>query len=281
VIDSQAFLFDVDGTLVLSEDPNTGRGGAVTLRGAAEVLHALRAQRKRFACFTNGTGQLPSAIAAKLRSAGLDVHDEELLTPATVAAEYIRREFPGEAILAFGTEGVLEPLTAAGVTLTDLNEAERAKVVLIGADPDFTYIKLIAACRAVWAGAPLLVTSMAPYFASKGGRLPSTSGAIAAGIRHVTGVEPTVVGKPSRLVLEVAARLLDVNPAELVVVGDDVRLEIRMAREAGAYGVLVLSGTTHEAELPAVKPDLQPQLVLPVVGNLLEHLNPNRSPAYT
>src|SRR5262249_7648123 len=151
-----------------------------------------RAGGKRYACFTNGTGQLPKAIAAKLRGAGLDIHDDQVLTPASVAAEHIRHAYPGEAVLAFGTAGVLEPLADAGIRTLSLEEAEQAQVVLIGADPDFTYTKLTAACRAVWSGAPLLVTSMAPYFASAGGRLPSTSGAIAAGIRHVTGAEPTV-----------------------------------------------------------------------------------------
>jgi 5'-nucleotidase len=266
---AEAFLFDVDGTLMLSEDPNTGAGSARALPGAADVLQTLRAQGKRYACFTNGTGQVPQAIAAKLRAAGLDVHDEQMLTPASVAAEHIRHAYPGEAVLAFGTAGLLEPLSQAGVRCVRLENADQARVVLIGADPDFTYAKLTAACRAVWSGAPLLVTSMAPYFASAGGRLPSTSGAIAAGIRHVTGVEATVVGKPSPLVLDVSARLLGAPVKDLIVVGDDVRLEVRMARHANAYAVLVLTGTSTPADVETVPEDLRPNLILAEVGDLL------------
>jgi HAD superfamily hydrolase (TIGR01450 family) len=265
---AEAFVFDVDGTLVLSEDPNTG-GGVRALPGAAEVLEWLRARGKRFACFTNGTGQTPPALAAKLRGAGLAISDEQALTPATVAAEHIRATYPGQAVLAFGNEGVLQPLREAGVVMTRLEEAERARVVLIGADPEFTYVKLTAACRAVWAGAQLLVTSMAPYFASSGGRLPSTSGAIAAGIRHVTGAEPVVVGKPSALVLQACAQRLNTTPSELIVIGDDVRLEIRMARQAGAHAVLVLTGTSGEGEVETTPPELRPHRVVPSVGDLL------------
>src|SRR5262249_41618689 len=177
-----------------------------------------------------------------------------------------------EAVLAFGTAGLLEPLTAAGIACVTTEAAERARVVLIGADPDFTYAKLTAACRAVWAGAPLLVTSMAPYFASAGGRLPSTSGATAAGTRHVTGVEPTVVGKPSRLVLEVSARVVGTPVKELVVVGDDIRLEVRMAREAGACAVLVLTGTSRRADIESVPEEYRPHLVVEEVGDLVHHL---------
>jgi len=269
---ARAFLFDVDGTLVLSEDPNTGAGGARALPGASALLTLLRTRGAPYACFTNGTGQPPGAVASKLRGLGLDVRDAEMLTPASVAAEYLASEFPGEAVLAFGTDGLLEPLVARGIRLAPLEAAEEVRAVLIGADPDFTYAKLTAACRGVWAGAPMLVTSMAAYFASSGGRLPSTSGAIAAGIRHVTGVEPTVVGKPSPLVIDMAARVLGCETSQVAVVGDDVRLEIRMAREAGAPSVLVLSGTSQAEDVAATSPELRPDLTIPVVGDLRHHL---------
>ena len=259
-----AYVFDVDGTLVLSEDPNTG-GGVRALNGASDVLQRLD---KPFVCFTNGTGQTPSALAAKLRLAGLPIDDAQVLTPASVAAEHIRATYPGEAVLAFGPDGVLAPLRESGIQL--VSDAEPVRVVLIGADPNFTYTKLTQACRAVWAGAELLVTSMAPYFASSGGRLPSTSGAIAAGIRHVTGVEPRVVGKPSALVLEACARRLKVRPSDLTVVGDDLRLEIRMAREAGAYSVLVLTGSSREEDVARLPTEERPNVIMPSVADLLK-----------
>jgi HAD superfamily hydrolase (TIGR01450 family) len=257
---------------VLSDDPNTGAGGARALTGADAFLDLLRARGTPYACFTNGTGQTPVALAAKLRGLGLDVRDAEVLTPASVAAQYLVSAFPGAPVLAFGTEGVLEPLVAAGVCLAEPEDAADARAVLVGADPEFTYAKLSAACRAVWAGAPMLVTSMAAFFASSGGRLPSTSGAIAAGIRHVTGVEPIVVGKPSPLVIDIAARVLHTEPSRMTVVGDDLRLEIRMAREAGASSVLVLTGSSTRADVEATPPAQRPDVVVDVVGDLIHQL---------
>jgi len=272
IADATAFVFDVDGTLVLSDDPNAGAGGIQVLAGAIDVLQRLRKRGTPYVCFTNGSGQVPSALAARLRKAGLAIADDEMLTPAVIALEYIRRQHPDQTVLAFGNAGVLDPLLKAGIPLANLQEAQGAGVVLIGADPNFTYDKLEAACRAVWAGAPLLVTSMAQFFASRGGRMPSTSGAIAAGITHVTGVQPLVVGKPSPLVLELIATLFGTTQKRLAVVGDDLDLEIRMATECGAYSALVLTGTTHESELARVESRHQPSLVVPTIADLMPYL---------
>jgi hypothetical protein len=75
-----AFVFDVDGTLVPSDDPTAGTGGVTVLRGAAEVLERVRARGKRLAVFTNGTGQAPQA-SPRSSVAGIDIADAEMLTP--------------------------------------------------------------------------------------------------------------------------------------------------------------------------------------------------------
>jgi ribonucleotide monophosphatase NagD (HAD superfamily) len=88
----------------------------------------------------------------------------------------------------------------------------------------------------------------------------------------VTGAEPIVVGKPSPLVIEMAARALHCEIPDLGVVGDDVRLEVRMAREAGARSVLVLSGTSTAADVETTPEELRPHVVVPVIGELLDYL---------
>src|SRR5260370_3370597 len=81
--DATGFVFDVDGTLVLSDDPNSGSGAAQLLPGACDVLRCLRSRRTRYVCFTNGTGQVPRAVAAKLRGVGLDGAAADRAHPAT------------------------------------------------------------------------------------------------------------------------------------------------------------------------------------------------------
>jgi 4-nitrophenyl phosphatase len=246
---------------VLADGPTLG-GAMPTLPGATDVLRRIRQSGRRCACFTNGRGQVPAAQASRLRTVGLEVLADELLTPAVVAARSIRAHHAGAGGVAVGNEGLRLPLGAAGARLVEVD----------GADPAFTSPKRVAACRAVWAGAALLVTSNAAWFASRTGRMPGTSGAIAAGSSHATGEQPVVLGKPSLVVLEVPADLLGAAAEAIVVVGDDLELEIRMGREAAALTVLVLSGATSESQVAAVPPELQPDVVVPAVGALLDWL---------
>src|SRR5688572_8838347 len=98
------------------------------LPGAGELLALLRQRGTPFACLTNGTGQVPAAQAARLRAVGLDVADHELITPAVIAGAYIKGQAPGALVLAFGNDGLLEPLRQAEIPLASLDQAGQANV---------------------------------------------------------------------------------------------------------------------------------------------------------
>ena len=82
--------------------------------GAIEVLSTLRQRRVPFALLTNGSAYPPAEQAAKLRSAGLPVDDEQMLTPSSVAADLMQRHGIRRA-LVLGSAGVGHALRAAGI----------------------------------------------------------------------------------------------------------------------------------------------------------------------
>jgi ribonucleotide monophosphatase NagD (HAD superfamily) len=145
-------------------------------------------------------------------------------------------------------------------------------VVLAGPVTTLEAAALQAAAAAVWAGAELLVTSYVPAIPVRGGRVASMSAAVGGALAHVTGVAPTVVGKPSPLVAEVAAARLACAVSELVVVGDDPALEVALGRAVGARTVLVLSGVVGEGDLAGVPEAHRPDVVVRDVGDLLAAL---------
>jgi 4-nitrophenyl phosphatase len=103
----------------------------------------------------------------------------------------------------------------------------------------------------------------------------SLSGAVGAGIAHITETCPTVIGKPSVVSMEAIAARTGVDIPGVLVVGDDVDVEIVMGRAAGAPTVLVLSGTTGEKpreEIDRLDGDRRPDLVIPDVGHLFSVL---------
>jgi HAD superfamily hydrolase (TIGR01450 family) len=265
-------MFDVDGTLVVSDGPG-GAGGDLMPR-ADEVIRRLRERGIRVVVYTNGTTDLPEYYAHELRKHGLPIDDGDLITPATVAATYLERRRPGARVLVLGGQGAYEPLLRRGIKVVGPDAAE-IDVVLVAFDENIDGRKIEASCHAIWAGASFLATSMAPYYFRKGNRGVSLSSAVAVGIAHVTETSPTLIGKPSAVSMEAIAAHTGVDIPEVLVVGDDVDVEIVMGRAAGALTALVLSGTTGakgREETDQLAGDRRPDFVIPDVGHLFSLL---------
>jgi 4-nitrophenyl phosphatase len=270
---AEGVVFDVDGTLLHTHDPNSVRG-ATAIPGAVEAVERVRNSGRPVLFFTNGTGRPPADYAADLRTVGFALADDEFMNPAVVAARWIVRRHPHETVLVLGAPGVAAPLRAHGITVIQGSEPRVADIVLVGWDQTLTYEALRAACDSVWAGAPLLATSTARTFSVNGGPAPGWSGAVVAGIRQITGCRALTLGKPSAAALGEMSRALGVPASRTAVVGDDLSLEIAMARRAGAAAALVLTGISTEAEAQNCPPGRAPDAVLPDVSSFPDLLEP-------
>jgi ribonucleotide monophosphatase NagD (HAD superfamily) len=98
------------------------------------------------------------------------------------------------------------------------------------------------------------------------------SAAIAAGLAHVSGVTPTVLGKPSPIVMDIVCARLGLQASEVAVVGDDPALEIELGRRVGSVTVLVLSGIAGPDDVAKLPHQHRPDYVLGGVEELLECL---------
>jgi HAD superfamily hydrolase (TIGR01450 family) len=270
---AEAVIFDVDGTLVHAVGPG-GLRGAEVIPGAIEALTAVRDSGRRVLVFTNGNGKRPDEYVTDLNALGFPIEAHEFINPAVVAASWIASEHPSASVLPVGGEGVTAPLDAAGVRRLAAEDGSGADIVLVGWDESLTYTQLRAACTAVWSGARLLTTSNAPRISVQGGLAPGWSGAITAGIERTTGVDALVLGKPAPESFEQAAAMLDAAPERVAMVGDDLTVDISMARRAGAPAVLVLSGTATAEEADALDADRRPTAVIDDVRALPELLGP-------
>jgi 4-nitrophenyl phosphatase len=239
-------VFDVDGTLLLS---NRSLGSYELLPGAIEVLSTLKRRAVPFALLTNGSAYPPAEQAAKLRAAGLPVDDEQMITPSSIAADYLQRRGIRRA-LVLGSAGVGQALRDAGIATLHTGDAGATEVgsVFVGWHPQCGMKDIETACQAVWRGAELCVASDVPFFATKQGRTIGYSFAITAAIRRLTHAPMTLTGKPSVRALRFAARRLNVPVRTLAVVGDDPIVEVLMARRGGATALAVTTGTTRREE---------------------------------
>jgi HAD superfamily hydrolase (TIGR01450 family) len=265
-------IFDMDGTLVLG---SAGGAGFKALPGAIELLKKLRFRGTPFRVFTNGTAKLPRLYAASLRDAGLDVHDNEMMTPATSAADwFVRRKI--KRVRALGAEGLQEPLREAGLDVIGPSEsADKVEAVFTGWYKEFSLEDMERACRDIWAGALMTSSSNVPFFATAGGRSIGHSFAINAAIRSLTGKRARVLGKPSRDAMACALRRMGLAAsagARTVVVGDDPALEMRLAKNSGAMGIAVTTGILDRAALSLTDPEERPDLVLDTLEPIIEAL---------
>jgi NagD protein len=222
---ARGFVFDLDGTLVLTDQRNNA---FTPLPGAVAMTRWLAARGLPFVAFTNGTTKTARGYAQALAEAGFGLNDGSVLTPAVSAAELFTRR-RHRRVMALGGDGLATPLREAGIEVAPPARGRPVDAVLAGWYREFSMDALEAACEAVWQGARLYSCSQSVFFATAEGKAIGTSRAISAMIRSVTGCRVQVVGKPSLHALRSAARRLGVRPAELAVVGDDPELEVPMA----------------------------------------------------
>jgi 4-nitrophenyl phosphatase len=265
----KGFMFDLDGTLLLSDH---ALGGYEVLPGAIEVLAHLAAKSIPYLVLTNGSAYPPPEQARRLRGLGLPVADDRMFTPSSVAADVMARHGIRRA-LVLGKRGVGYALTEAGIETVFPGEprASEADAVYVGWHPECHMKDIEAACQAIWGGAKLYVASDVPFFATREGRSMGYSYAIVGAIRRMTKVPMILTGKPSLHAMRFVARKLGVPVRDVGVVGDDPAVEIIMARRGGATAFGVTTGVMKQADWDRETGKRQPHYVLNDLRDLMRN----------
>ncbi len=240
------WVLDLDGVVWLSADP---------IPGAAEAVARLRAAGERVVFCTNFSGKLLAEQEAQLEDHGIPAHGD-VLTSAMAAARLVE---PGERVLICGGPGVAEAMAARGAVPVRDGDAD---AVAVGFHREFDYERLRIAARAVDRGARLIATNDDATLPTPDGPIPG-GGALVAAVAYATGVEPVIAGKPHQ---PMADLVLSVGGPEGTVVGDRPSTDGGLAARLGYRFALVLTGVTHEADLPV---DPAPDLVAASLADLV------------
>ena len=265
---ARGVMFDLDGTLILS---NRELGQYKVLPGAVETLNTLKQRGIPYLALTNGSAYPAAQQAPRLRAIGLPIPDENLFTPNSVAGQVLKVRGV-ERVLVLGSAGVAEALQSEGLGTCMPGEegASAADAVYVAWHPDCTMEHIHAAAEAVLEGAAFFTASDVPFFATQGGRAFGYSCAISGAIARVTGTEPEVTGKPSLHAMQFVASQLGLAMEEVVVIGDDPKVETEMARLGGAIGIGVTTGTTSAKEWAAQPAERRPHRVIDHISDILE-----------
>lgn len=254
---------DMDGTIYM---------GMSLFDYTRPFLASLREMGITYSFLTNNPSTSIADYLLKLKGMGIEATEEEMYTTALATIDYIRRNYPtARRLFLLGTPSMIGEFERAGFESVGDSADDRPDVVVVAFDKTLSYERL---CRAAW-----WVQQGLPYVATNPDRVCPTDqptvlvdcGSICKCIEHATGRQPDIVlGKPDPNMLTGVQSRYGVEAKEVAMVGDRIYTDIQMAFNAGAMGVLVLSGETTldiVAEAPR-KPDLTAESIA-VLGELL------------
>lgn len=242
---------DMDGTIYL---------GATLFPFTKDFLASLTEMGISYSFLTNNPTKSISDYLAKLAKLGIEATPENMYTTAVATIDYIKERMPeAKRLYVVGTPSMEAEFKQAGFVLTAPDDTQLPDCLVVAFDTTLTYDKL---CRAAY-----LASKGIPYIATNPDRVCPTDletvlvdcGSLCKAIEHATGREPDlVIGKPNPDMLSGIRFRHNLQADEIAMCGDRIYTDVAMAVNAGALGVLVLSGeTTLETALNAERvPDI-------------------------
>ncbi len=254
----KGIILDIDGVLV--------RGREV-IPGSVEAVRKLSEVGIRICYLTNNPTKSRRDIATFLKELGF-ASSGNVITSGMATSRYILNEMGPSRCLVIGEKGLEEELKNLGhyvISPVDKSIDERgptAECVVCSLDREFNYSKLTNGLRALRDGARFIATNEDPTLPCEDGNVLPGGGSIVAALKTASGMEPFVVGKPNPYSTLMAVNLMDLDPTEVLMVGDRYDTDIAAGRAAGTDVALVLSGDIKECPEVGLScyPDL-PRLV--------------------
>ena len=242
---------DMDGTIYM---------GSRLFPWTHKFLADLEAHGIGYSFLTNNPSKSVDDYLAALATMGIECGRERIYTTTIATIDYLRTHHPSaHRLFLLGTPSMVRQFEEVGFESVADSPEERPDALVVAFDKTLTYERL---CRAAW-----WAKEGVPYIATNPDRVCPTNeptvlvdcGSICRCIEHATGRTPDItLGKPDARMLDGIKERYGLEADEIAMCGDRIYTDIAMARNAGAFGVLVLSGESTEADVATAgeKPDL-------------------------
>jgi glycerol 3-phosphatase-2 len=243
-------LVDLDGVVYRASE---------AVPGVARVLADRAAAGDTVVYVTNNAMHYHGEYVARLQGHGAPVGAGRVVTSASASAVYVRDHMPdARRILAVGAAGLERELREAGFEVvtaahaaTRMSQegldgwaaAEHPDAVVVGMDPQLTYLRIAAAADCVRAGAVLIATNKDPVYPTERGFRPGAGSVVAAIETASRTTARATIGKPEPYLLEAAAKVVGADPRTAVMIGDALS-DVLAGKAVGARTVLMLTGVT-------------------------------------
>jgi len=226
----KGILFDIGGVLYVSNRP---------IDGAEEMIVGIR-QHLPLRFVTNSTRKTPASILKKMKNMGFSLKKEELFTALDATKAYIQRE--NAVAYTLLTDEAEE-------WFSDLQGEDPTYVVVGDAHTNFDYQRLNGAFRALMQGATLIAAAKNRYFQDDDEILSMDAGGFIAALEYASNTKAKLIGKPNKEFFLLAVTSMQLEPSEVLMVGDDIESDIKGAKEAGLRTALVQTGKFQPSDL--------------------------------
>lgn len=254
---------DMDGTIYM---------GSTLFDFTIPFLNTLTANGIGYSFLTNNPTKSQEDYLKKLEKLGIHATKDEMYTTAIATIDYIKVHFPdARRLFILGTPSMIAEFERAGFMSVADDPAERPDVLVVAFDMTLQYSRL---CRAAWwakQGVPYIATNPDKVCPTDQEVVLVDCGSICRCIEYATDRRPDIViGKPNPDMLDGIKNRYGLDASEIAMCGDRIYTDVAMAHNAGALGVLVLSGeTTLETALSS---DPQPDITALNIAEFAELL---------
>ena len=241
---------DMDGTIYM---------GSTLFPYTLKFLSDMKEAGIGYSFLTNNPSRSVADYLKKLEGLGIQADEGNMYTTSLAAIDYIKTHYPSaKRLFMLGTPSMVSQFEKAGFEACADDPDDVPDVLVVAFDMTLEYSRL---CRAAW-----WASQGVPYVATNPDRVCPTDqrtvlvdcGSLCRCIEHATGRRPDItLGKPDPNMLKGILDRHGLQPEEIAMVGDRIYTDTAMAHNAGAFGVLVLSGETTLETAEAVAEDVR------------------------
>jgi HAD superfamily hydrolase (TIGR01457 family) len=228
-------MIDMDGTIYKGRD---------IIPGAVEFIDFLKKEKIPFVFLTNNSSHTIEYYFDKLTKMGFGINKKSILSSTIATARFIKERRKGKKVFVIATPEVKKEIEGLGI----VSEEKDPDIVLLTFDRTITFDKINKAYHFIMGGAELIATHPDDLCPTEEA-YDVDIGQFIHLLSYLTGTVATIIGKPSALMLEMAAGVMNVDKDGTMMIGDRLYTDMRMAADAGISSILVLSGETKMSDL--------------------------------
>lgn len=213
--------------------------GKELIPGAKECFDFLIENHISYVFITNNSSKNVTDYVKKMNGLGISCTENDFFTSIEASKIYVK-EKRYQHICLVGTKSFQKEMQE--FDLVKEYQKGKADVVLFGYDTELTYKKLEVATKYLEDGVPFIATNPDLRCPMEEGRYLPDCGSFCHMMEDTTGRKPLYLGKPNATMIELLLKKYHMEKEDILVVGDRLYTDIKVAVNAKCESVGVLSG---------------------------------------